>query len=327
MRARFVTELIRYPWAILESYVPIITGILSRLIAGESLGASDLERVRERRREWDARHDTDPSARVEQPYQMVPGAGSSGAIAVIGVYGVLSQRGGVDMDTSEPLTSTARLARAVQLAAADPQIGGIVLDVDSPGGSVYGLQELGDAIHAAREAKPIAAVANSLAASAAYWTASQAAELFAAPGAEVGSIGVYTMHTCIDDLLRQKGVAVELIAAGKFKTEGNPYGPLTDEARAHIQESVDQYYDSFVRAVARGRGVSLKAVREGMGEGRVLQPDAAKAEGMIDGILTLDQVIARMQSRTGRSRTSTASSPARSTLARMQRELEVLQLS
>src|SRR5207302_1719926 len=147
-----------------------------------------------------------------------------------------------------------------------------------------------EAIYSARTAKPTVAVANSLAASAAYWAASQAGELYAAPGAEVGSIGVYTLHADISEALSKDGVAVTQIAAGRYKTELSPFAPLGDDAKRHVQASVDQYHDAFVRAVARGRGTSQKFVRESMGEGRVLLPGDARAARMIDGIATLDQV-------------------------------------
>ncbi len=327
----FLASLISTPWAILEDYRHLIAGVLARISSGETLSAPDMERVRERRREWDARHVAElagPDARGGEHYTRVPGSGSSDSIAVIPVYGVLTQRGGVDMDTSEPLTSMARLAYCIQLAAADSLIGGIVLDVDSPGGSVYGVSELGDVIHAANRQKPIAAVCNSLMASAAYWASSQAGEVYCAPGAEVGSIGVYTVHTNVAELLKQRGIAVEMISAGKFKTEGNPYGPLSDQGRAHIQASVDQYYDAFVRAVARGRGSPLKNVREGMGQGRVLQAEQAKAENMIDGIATLGQVISKMQARAKRTGSSASGvGSGVSARAAMRRELEILRLT
>jgi len=341
MTHRLLVDALRFPWAIAEEWAAIIPPILCRLILDEPMSAADREAVDRGRAAWRVRHNegwlngsytitlVSPPARAyddhddapprapEPLYARVAGQGFSGAVAVIGMYGVLSQRGGID-DTSTPMTSMSRLATSVQLAANDPAVAGIVLDVDSPGGSVYGCQELADAIFAAREAKPLAAVANSLMASAAYWTACQAGELYCAPGGEVGSIGVYTMHTNVAELMKQRGVAVEMISAGKYKTEGNPYGPLSDEARAAIQGSVDQYYDSFVRAVARGRGVSMKAVREGMGQGRILQGANALEQKMIDGVATLGQVIDKIGRRAKR---------GASARARMQREVDIESLS
>jgi ClpP class serine protease len=89
-----------------------------------------------------------------------------------------------------------------------------------------------------------------------------------------------------------------------------------------VQSTVDAHYDAFVRAVARGRGTSQKAVREGMGQGRMLLPDAARAEKMIDGVATLGQVVTKMLERGGRG--GSAKSSTGSARAQMARETEIL---
>jgi ClpP class serine protease len=122
----------------------------------------------------------------------------------------------------------------------------------------------------------------------------------------VGSIGVYTAHVDVSQAMRQQGVAVTLVSAGRYKTELSSYGPLSDDAKAYVQEGVDGYYDSFVTAVARGRKTTQKAVRGGMGEGRVLQPNEAMRAGMIDGVATLAQVVGKMQTRLKRTGSSAA---------------------
>lgn len=299
----YLMDLRRHPWAILESYLPAVARVMAHIESGAPMSSEDRAAVDEGREHWAAR------AKQAQGY--------AGDIAIIGIYGVLTQRGEMQ-DLSTPTTSSSRIASMVRTAAADPSIAAIVLDIDSPGGSVYGTEDLGNAIFEARGSKSVAAVANSLAASAAYWAASQAGEFYAAPGAEVGSIGVYAMHVDYSEALKKEGVAVSYISAGKYKVEGNPYQPLDAEARAAVQTTIDGYYDSFVRAVARGRGSSLKAVREGMGEGRTLLPDAAKAEGMIDGTATLGEVVGKLQARLKRS--------GASALARMQRETTIAEL-
>ena len=154
---------------------------------------------------------------------------------------------------------------------------------------------MADEIFRVKAQKPIYAVANSLCASAAYWIGSQCSKLYCTPGGQVGSIGVYIQHQDVSKEFEFAGVAVRLISAGKFKTEGNPYAPLNPDARAAIQTEVNNYYGMFIKAVARGRGVSIAAVRDGMGKGRCLQAKDAMLAGMIDGIATLDQVIAQMQ--------------------------------
>ena len=186
-------------------------------------------------------------------------------------------------------TSTQAISQALRQANADETVTSIILDIDSPGGSVYGVAELAAEIRGS--AKPVTAVANSLAASAAYWLGTAAAEFYVTPGGEVGSIGVWMAHEDWSKALADAGVSTTLISAGKFKTEGNPYGPLDTDAQAFMQSRVDDYYGAFTRDVAKGRNVSVDQVRGGMGQGRVLGASQAKAEGMIDGVMTFDQVV------------------------------------
>ena len=129
--------------------------------------------------------------------------------------------------------------------------------LDSPGGSVYGVSELADEIMNARAQKPVIAIANSLAASAAYWIGCSASELYVTPGGEVGSIGVWQAHFDYSQALAAEGVTPTLISAGKYKVEGNPYAPLGEDALGFMQSRVDDYYAVFTKSVARGRGVPI----------------------------------------------------------------------
>lgn len=274
------------PWALEPSTLDLMAGVLVRWSAGDRLSDDQIRA---------AIGDAPQAAaqRREAAAAMGTSAGG-GAVAVIPVYGVLTHRAHEAENTSRPLTSTERLTQAVRAAAADPQIGAIVLDVDSPGGSAFGVQELADTVFAARESKPVVAVANSIAASGAYWLASQATELVITPSGSVGSIGVITAHVDASAAYEKLGMKKSFITAGKFKAEGNDTGPLDDDARAHLQGMVDGYYSAFVKAVARGRGAGLEAVRsEAFGQGRMrLAKDAVQA-GMADRIDTLENTIAR----------------------------------
>jgi signal peptide peptidase SppA len=194
-------------------------------------------------------------------------------------------------------TSTQQFTSALRQVLADDTVGQILIDIDSPGGSVYGVAELASEIVKARAQKPVVAVANSLAASAAYWIGCAASEFYVTPGGEVGSIGVWQAHFDYSKALEEEGVKTTLVSAGKFKVEGNPYVPLDPQAQAFMQSRVDDYYNAFIQAVAVGRGVSVDHVRNGMGEGRVLGSDAALAQRMVDGIASFDDVLARMQAK------------------------------
>jgi signal peptide peptidase SppA len=223
-------------------------------------------------------------------------ANAGAGIAVLPLYGVVTQRGNMVDDISGPgSTSTQKFTSALRQVLADDTVGQILIDIDSPGGSVYGVAELATEIVKARAQKPVVAVANSLAASAAYWIGCSAGEFYVTPGGEVGSIGVWQAHFDYSKALEEEGVKPTLISAGKFKVEGNPYVPLDPEAQAFMQSRVDDYYNAFIKAVAKGRGVSVADVRDGMGEGRVLGADAALAAKMVDGVATFDDVLAKMQ--------------------------------
>lgn len=214
-------------------------------------------------------------------------------VAVIPLYGPISQRSTL-LDLLGLGTSIETFRQAFRAAMRDASVKAIVLDIDSPGGSVYGVAEMAEEIAEASKTKRVVAVANSLAASAAYWLASSAGELVITPGGEAGSIGVIAAHVDISQAMDKLGIKMKLITAGKYKGEGSPYAPLDADARKNMQSAVDRYYSMFVRSVAAGRGVTAAAVREGFGQGRVLGAQAAVRAGLVDRVATLDQVVGEL---------------------------------
>ena len=171
--------------------------------------------------------------------------------------------------------------------------------------------KLSDEVYRARNRKPVFAVANSLAASGAYWIASSASEIFVTTGGEVGSIGVSDLHTDVSGALNKAGISITLVSAGKYKTEGNSFGPLTGEARAAMQTRVDAYYGAFTRAVESNRDSDVSTVRNGMGQARTLSAQSALREHLVDGIATFDDVLGMLGRRIGRP----SSGPARAPVA------------
>lgn len=212
------------------------------------------------------------------------------------------------------MTGTDALSAQIRQAIDSPQIAKILLDIDSPGGSVYGIQELAAEIRQARQQKPVYAIANSLAASAAYWLGSQATQFSVTPGGEVGSIGVYSTHQYIGEALKKQGIETTLLSAGEFKTEGNPFEPLGEEARAYQQKRIDDYYLAFIDAVAQGRHVTADYVKESMGKGRVMGADDALALGMVDRIISFNDLVKELQ---------TPGKPSRNRRAMAERELQL----
>jgi signal peptide peptidase SppA len=219
-------------------------------------------------------------------------ASTRGAVAVIPVRGMIAHRMG-SMDDSSGGTSCERIAAMIDQVAADPAVGTIVYDYDTPGGTVTGVPELADKMFALRDVKKQIAVINGMCASAGYYLASQCDEIVCIPSGQAGSIGVYSAHNDLSAALEKAGIKVTLISAGTYKTEGNPFEPLSEEALAVKQASVDAAYGQFVKAVARGRGVTPAAVKSGFGEGRVLKATDAKAAGLIDRIGTMEQTLSK----------------------------------
>lgn len=220
-------------------------------------------------------------------------AANQGAVAVIPVYGVLSQR----MDLMSEIsggTSYSTLKQALHEAISNDDVKAIVLDIDSPGGTVPGTDELSTEMRKIRGGeKPIIAQVNALAASAAYWIAASADEIVVTPSGRAGSIGVYTAHDDMSALLEKAGVTRTYISAGKYKVEGNETEELSKESRAYIQSLVDTSYEKFVGAVAEGRGVTSAKVLDSFGQGRMFHAEALLERGMVDRIATLDETLAR----------------------------------
>lgn len=212
-------------------------------------------------------------------------------IAVLPIVGVIMHRPVIEGLSSGGGFNLQDFQKRFRAALENPNVSAIVLDVDSPGGAVHGIDEMSQEIYRARNKKKIVAVANTLAASAAYYIASAAEELVVTPSGEVGSIGVYILHQDMSEAYKQKGVKTTLIKAGRHKAEGNPWNPLDDESKASIQKKVNDHYDMFTRAVARNRTTPLDIVRNGFGEGRTVLATEAVKLGMADRVGTLQSVL------------------------------------
>ncbi len=260
-------------WAIDPDKLDQIVAFLALQAAGEKLSAEEVEARITRQAERDVQR-------------------QEGAVAVLPLRGVIANRMNMMSEISGG-TSSEKFGKMLDMSIADSGVKAIIIDVESPGGVVAGTDELSSRVFAARGTKPIIAHVNGYAASAAYWIASAADEVVMTSSAEVGSIGIIGVHDDVSAALEKMGVKKTIIKAGKFKAEGNSFGPLSEEAIEHRQLVINSYYDDFVRAVARNRGASLSAVRDGFGQGRMLRAEAAVAEGMADRIATLDETIAR----------------------------------
>lgn len=268
-------------WYIHEQKLHEIVAFLEMKLSGGSAAAETLQAIQA----------ANAGAELRAKAAAASGKSGGGAVAVIPIYGVIMHR--PTMDLSGPGgTSCQMLARQIRQAVDDPNVSAIVLDVDSPGGDTDGVEELAAEIYNARKQKKITAVSNCLCASAAYYLASQASEVVVSPSSLTGSIGVYCVHEDDSEYLAKAGVKLSIIKFGENKAEGNSAEPLTDAARAHLQEMVDTFGAMFEKAVARGRGVSRDEVHSKFGQGRVWDAKQAVKLGLADRVATLDDVLA-----------------------------------
>jgi signal peptide peptidase SppA len=323
--SRIVAEFYRRVWAVREETLVSMRDLINQQSAGakwsreeigERIEASNLASGYVEHESLEARYlSLDKQGRdLSQP--MVAGNkrdrsqqgrnnAAPGSVAVIPMIGIISHRMSMMSEVSGGGGgSTQALTAQFRQAIEDTNCKAIIFDVDSPGGSIEGVVELSSEIYNARKTKPITAVCNAMACSAAYWLASAASEVVCSPSGNCGSIGVYMMLQDASEALKNEGIKITILKAGKYKAEGHPAEPLTDDARNFLQGQVDTVYSMFVKAVAQQRGVSQGSVRDGMGQGRsLLATDAVKAN-LADRTGTLDSVLARLLGRPGTARKS-----------------------
>lgn len=211
-----------------------------------------------------------------------------GATVVVPVKGLLGPTG-----LGYPRTATDVLAERLREFGADSKVGLVVLDVQSPGGYVFGTAEAGDAIFEVRQSKPVVAVANQFAFSAAHWLACQASAFYATSSGEVGSVGVRSAHVDESGFEEKIGFKTTMIASHPDKVAGHPYAPLSEEDLAEMQMGVDEANAAFVAAIARGRGIAPGEVGAIHGTGKAFSARRAHAQGAIDGVMTLREVVAK----------------------------------
>ena len=212
-------------------------------------------------------------------------------IAVIPIHGTLVRRT-VGLEAESGLTSYAGLAAQLDAALASPEVAAILLDVDSPGGESGGVFDLADRIRAASQVKPVWAVANDMAFSAAYALASAASKVFVSRTGGVGSIGVIAMHVDQSEKDVQDGVRYTAVFAGDRKNDLNPHEPISSEAHAFLKAEVNRIYGLFVETVARNRGIDPSTVRDT--EAGLFFGQAAVAIGLADAIGTFDDALGQL---------------------------------
>jgi signal peptide peptidase SppA len=211
----------------------------------------------------------------DRPFEVVQG------IAVIPIEGTLVHRLG-SVSPHSGMTGYDGIAACFMSAITDPSIRAVCLDIDSPGGDASGCFDLADLVYRARGSKPIWAIVDDMACSAAYAVASAADRIMVPRTGTVGSIGVIAMHTDMSRALSAGGITVTVMQYGARKADGADVAPLTKEARTRFQTDIDTIGDIFVSTVARNRGLSADAVRGT--EAATFLGAAGVTAGLADGV-------------------------------------------
>ncbi len=182
------------------------------------------------------------------------------------------------------------IARDFNVALENPQIKGIILDIDSPGGEVNGVSELSNMVYAARGKKPVVAYASGDAASGAYWIASAADEIVVSETSALGSIGVVGMYQ------GKSGKSAEAVEIVSSQSPHKRLDPTSDDGRNRLQTRIDSMADVFIGTIARNRDVSAEDVQAHYGGGDVLIGAKAVSAGLADRVGSLEGLIAELSS-------------------------------
>lgn len=269
-------------WCIEDSYA---IAVLEHLAGIELADAQRLQQEYEARLASRSRGGDD-----DLPYEM------QGNVAVISIEGPLTKQP-TCMGWLFGGTSTVVARKALRQAVNDPAVQAICLYIDSPGGQVAGTAELAQEVAQAAQRKPVTAYVSDMAASAAYWIASQASHIVANETALVGSIGTYMVLTDASHAYKTAGIEVVVINEGAFKGAGVRGTPITEAQKADFRRTVQELNAQFLAGVGRGRKMTAEQVST-LADGRVHVGQSAVALGLADEIASWDAVIARLQGQT-----------------------------
>lgn len=228
-----------------------------------------------------------------RPMRALPYRVSEG-VAIVSTVGSLVNRGAW-IGASSGLVSYEGIKFQLQQAAADPKVNAILLDMESPGGEAVGAFEVAATVRAIAAEKPVVAVVNGMAASAAYAIASGATRIVSTETGVSGSIGVVLLHADYSKRLENQGIKTTLIFAGAHKVDANPYEALSEEVRADLQAEVDSFYAKFIETVAAGRGRRLSAKAARATEARTFIGLEAVNAGLADELGTFESALAALK--------------------------------
>lgn len=227
-----------------------------------------------------------------------PGYIVTDGVAVVSANGALVHRTKMDAE-SNLLIGYNDIAAATEHAMQNDAVHAVLQVYDSPGGEVAGAFEFAQRMYDVRGKKPLYAIADHMAASAAFLGGSAAQKLFITSTGYAGSIGVVMRHVDFSGAIAKEGVSVEYIYAGAHKIDGHPFAKLPASVRADLQGEIDTIYEMFVSAVATHTGLTAEQIRAT--EARTFMGQAAVDAGLVAGVATTDALITELAGLRGRS--------------------------
>ena len=222
-------------------------------------------------------------------------------LAIISIRGVIGAYPESDLFGEETGASSRRICAAIRAAAENPDIAGILLDMDTPGGEVVASAEIRNAVDEYRSAtkNPVVTCIHSLGASGGYYVASGTDWIVANRNCITGSVGVIMQSMQLHGLMDKIGVKPVTYRSGKYKDILNPMRESTPEEAAYIQHLIDQNYTEFCRVIAEGRSKHFKdadAVKKAeFADGRPVSGEDAFAQNLVDQLGSLNDAIAKLE--------------------------------
>ena len=205
--------------------------------------------------------------------------GQRNAVAVVEVKGVIVSGRRADAFPDQSLAYSESVIQDIKRAIEDPVVQAVVLEVDSPGGSVVPSADIYQALKECT--KPIVTSMGEVAASGGYYIACATQYILARPATVTGSIGVISQALNAEELLRKLGIEVQVVRSGKYKDQGGWHRPMSEEEKAMLQAIIDEAHEEFVRVIAEGRDMPVDQVR-GLANGRICTGRQAVSLGLVD---------------------------------------------
>ncbi len=194
------------------------------------------------------------------------------------------------IDIQGTILKSEKILKIIEKCERDPKIKGVILKINSPGGSVAATYEIYESLKKLKEKKKIIVYLENIATSGGYYLALVGDKIVANPGAIIGSIGVRIDIPIVEGLFKKLGIKYEVIKSGKYKDIGSPFRDLTPKERALFEELINDVYADFFAKVKEARKMPEESLRK-IADGRIFSAKKAKDFGLIDTLGTFNTAL------------------------------------